>query len=124
MASNLRSLYDRTKTFVTSSLPGTPRECPTPKKPTKDTLFPVVDPAVDGEDCLHDCAACPIEYPRSFTKIGIDEDDELWGRVQEYGVHAIVATGKTDWVRDVADEKGSVMQALDKHASGGGSKVC
>ena len=26
----------------------------------------------------------------------------------------MVATGKTDWVRDVADEKGSVMQAVGK----------
>ena len=26
----------------------------------------------------------------------------------------LVATGKTDWVRDVADEKGSVMEAVER----------
>ncbi|RPB25806.1 hypothetical protein L211DRAFT_57619 [Terfezia boudieri ATCC MYA-4762] len=112
---SIRNFLDRTKTFI-SSLPGTPHECPTPSKPTKSTLFPIVDPAIDGEDCLHDCASCPVEYPRAFTKIGINEDDELWGKVNEYGVHAIVATGKTDWLRDVEDEKGSVMMALGKEA--------
>ncbi|KAF8432082.1 Sucrase/ferredoxin-like-domain-containing protein [Terfezia claveryi] len=96
---SIRNFLDRTKTFIISSLPGTPHECPTPSKPTKSTLFPVVDPAIDGEDCLHDCASCPVEYPRAFTKIGINEDDELWGR-------------------DVEDEKGSVMMALGKEAKG------
>lgn len=28
--------------------------------------------------------------------------------------HLVVATGKTDWVRDVADEKGSIMEAVDR----------
>ena len=120
---SIRNFLDRTKTFI-SSLPGTPHECPTPSKPTKNTLFPVVDPAIDGEDCLHDCASCPVEYPRAFTKIGINEDHELWGKVNEYGVHAIVATGKTDWLRDVEDEKGSVMMALGKEAKGSGCQVC
>jgi len=120
---SLRNLLDRTKTFI-SSLPGTPRECPTPRKPTKYNLFPVADSVVDGEDCLHDCASCPIEYPRAFAKIGINEDDELWGKVNEYGVHAVVATGKTDWLRDVVDEKGSVMMAMGKEAKGSGCQVC
>lgn len=74
-------------------------------------LFPKVSPDVDGEDCLHDCSSCSIHYPRSFK---IDEHDELYGHVKGWATHVLVATGKTDWVRDVADEKGSVMQALDR----------
>jgi hypothetical protein len=80
--------------------------------PTTTTLFPTVDPAIDGEDCDHDCATCTIEYPKKFS---IDEDDKLYGHVKGWQTHMLVATGKTDWVRDVADEKGSVMEAVGKH---------
>lgn len=72
-------------------------------------LFPKVDPAVDGEDCDRDCDSCVVHYPRGFK---IDEEDVLYGFVKGWSTHVLVATGKTDWVRDVADEKGSVMQAI------------
>lgn len=74
-------------------------------------LFPATDPAIDGEDCLHDCASCSVKYPRKFD---IDETEELYGHVKGFNTHLIVATGKTDWVRDVADEKGSIMEAVDR----------
>ncbi|KAG9388238.1 sucrase ferredoxin domain containing protein [Pyrenophora tritici-repentis] len=76
-----------------------------------DELFPTTDPAVDGDDCLHDCASCSIKYPRKFE---IDETEELYGHVKGWSTHMIVATGKTDWVRDVADEEGSIMEAVGK----------
>lgn len=79
--------------------------------PTAAELFPKVDPEVDGEDCLHDCEACPTHYPRNFK---IDEEDELYGQIQGWSTHVLVATGKADWVRNVADEKGSVMEAIEK----------
>lgn len=74
-------------------------------------LFPVTDPAVDGEDCLRDCESCTIHYPRKFA---IDEEEKLYGHVSGWSTHLIVATGKTDWVRDVQDEKDSVMEAVGK----------
>ncbi|KAK0709680.1 Sucrase/ferredoxin-like-domain-containing protein [Lasiosphaeria miniovina] len=74
-----------------------------------DDLFPAVDKAVDGDDCDHDCESCSVHYPKGFK---IDESDELFGLVKGWSTHVLVATGKTDWVRDVADEKGSVMQAI------------
>lgn len=74
-------------------------------------LFPSTDPNIDGDDCLHDCATCTIKYPRKFE---IDETEELYGHVKGWSTHLIVATGKTDWVRDVADEKGSIMEAVDR----------
>ena len=73
------------------------------------TLFPKVDPTVDGEDCLHDCESCTIHYPAKFK---VDEDERLYGHVKGWATHMLVATGKTDWVRDVEDEKGSVMEAV------------
>ena len=74
-------------------------------------LFPRVDPAVDGEDCLHDCDSCTIKYSAKFK---IDEDKELYGHIEGWATHLLVATGKTDWTKHVEDEKGSVMQAIGK----------
>ncbi|MCJ1234542.1 hypothetical protein MMC14_002503 [Varicellaria rhodocarpa] len=72
-------------------------------------LFPKVDPAVDGEECDHDCESCTIQYP---PKWNIEEDGKVYGLFKPYATHMIVATGKSDWVRDVEDEKGSVMEAV------------
>ena len=81
------------------------------KASTTDALFPTTDPAIDGEECEHDCSSCVVKYPRKFE---IDETEELYGHIKGWSTHLIVATGKTDWVRDVADEKGSIMEAVDK----------
>ncbi|KAH7342932.1 Sucrase/ferredoxin-like-domain-containing protein [Rhexocercosporidium sp. MPI-PUGE-AT-0058] len=81
--------------------------------PACTDLFPKVDPAVDGEDCDHDCNSCVVKYPKGFK---IEEDDKLYGHVNGWSTHVLVATGKTDWVRDVADEKGSLMEAIEKKA--------
>ncbi|KAF9888004.1 hypothetical protein FE257_009394 [Aspergillus nanangensis] len=98
-----------------SSEPSTPKEDPGPvqefKTASHDTLFTKVDPAVDGEDCLHDCTTCTVRYPAKFD---VDHEDELYGNVNGWATHVLVATGKTDWVRDVADEVGSVMEAIEK----------
>jgi hypothetical protein len=116
--SNMISAIQRARTFLTpiSSSTNIPKLSRNgdgfTKAPTTTALFPVVDPAVDGEDCDHDCATCTIEYPKKFS---IDEDDKLYGNVKAWHTHMLVATGKTDWVRDVADEKGSVMEAVGKH---------
>lgn len=79
------------------------------KVPHATQLFPKTDPAVDGEECLHDCESCTIKYPRKFE---CDENEELYGHVNGWSTHLVVATGKTDWVRDIEDEKGSVMEAV------------
>ncbi|KAJ5665903.1 Sucrase/ferredoxin-like family protein [Penicillium maclennaniae] len=79
--------------------------------PDSDKLFVKPDPAVDGEDCLHDCATCTVKYPAKFD---VDLEDKLYGQVSGWSTHMLVATGKSDWVRDVADETGSVMEAIEK----------
>ncbi|KAF7553830.1 hypothetical protein G7Z17_g3346 [Cylindrodendrum hubeiense] len=82
-----------------------------PQPPAVSELFAKTDPAVDGDDCLHDCDSCSVRYPRGFK---IDTDDVLYGQIKAWSTHLLVGTGKADWVRDVADEKGSVMEAVDK----------
>jgi len=109
----LRNLsYKLTSALSLSEVPTLPKDSDEFIKAKKtEELFPTTDPAVDGDDCLHDCASCSVKYPRKFE---IDETEELYGHVKGWSTHLIVATGKTDWVRDVADEKGSIMEAVDK----------
>ncbi|KAK3350021.1 Sucrase/ferredoxin-like-domain-containing protein [Lasiosphaeria hispida] len=100
MASGLRALVNSAKKLAIGD---------SGSKAALDDLFPIIDKAVDGDDCDHDCANCVVQYPKNFK---IDEEDDLYGFVKGWSTHVLVATGKTDWVRDVADEKGSVMQAI------------
>jgi hypothetical protein len=79
-----------------------------------DALFQRTKAEIDGDDCLHDCESCTVSLPRKWA---IDEDDKLYGHIQGWSRHLLVATGKSDWVRDVADEKDSVMEAMGKHGS-------
>ncbi|KKY38765.1 putative sucrase ferredoxin domain-containing protein [Diaporthe ampelina] len=96
-----KSLVNGAKKLATGETGGTPIS----------QLFPKVDPKVDGEDCLKDCDNCPTHYPRGFK---IEEGDDLYGGVKGWSTHILVATGKADWTHNVADEKGSVMQAIEK----------
>jgi len=112
MASAFKSFLDTARQTISGAstpAPGTPAE-----NTPCESLFPKVDPAVDGEDCDHDCNSCVVKYPKGFK---INEDDKLYGYVKGWSTHVLVATGKTDWVRDVADEKRSVMEAIEKKAS-------
>ncbi|KAK4134846.1 hypothetical protein BT67DRAFT_420242 [Trichocladium antarcticum] len=101
MASTLKYLFNSAKTLAVGN--------PQSKASRPTDLFPAVDKAVDGDDCDQDCASCTVKYPKNFS---IDESDDLFGHVKGWSTHVLVATGKTDWVHDVADEKGSVMQAI------------
>lgn len=79
--------------------------------PSHDRLFHKPDPVLDGEECLHDCSSCTVRYPSRFD---VDMTDKLYGNVSGWATHLLVATGKTDWVRDVADERGSLMEAIER----------
>lgn len=112
MTATLKNLYYKlSPTSSSFSVPTQRNPGEFIKARNTDALFPTTNPATDGEECLHDCASCTIKYPSKFT---IDETEELFGHVKGWSTHLIVATGKTDWVRDVADEKGSIMEAVDK----------
>ncbi|OAL36697.1 hypothetical protein AYO20_04029 [Fonsecaea nubica] len=121
----MSSLLRNVKTFLTPSSSHShlqTRDGFTTAK-TEAELFPPTDPAVDGQECLHDCTSCTVHYP---TKFSVDESDRLFGHVKGFNVHLLVGTGKSDWVRDVTDEKGSVMQAVGKvglDLSGKGGRV-
>ncbi|KAI5777464.1 Sucrase/ferredoxin-like-domain-containing protein [Geopyxis carbonaria] len=97
---------------VTGSSPSTPIE-----KTTSQTLFHTVTKD-EADDCDRDCVSCPESgYGRAFDKIGIDTSEVVWGAVKAYSTHVIVATGETDWARDVEEIKGSVMERLSQEKS-------
>lgn len=87
---------------------------------TPESLFTPTDPTVDGDECLHDCDSCTVHLPRSWK---IEESDALYGLVKGWQTHLVVATGKTDWVRDVTDESGSIMHAIGERNPGNGVSV-
>ena len=113
VTSVVKSIYNRSTSILTH---GNPDSTPDPTDPSKfstvqtvNDLFPCVDPQTDGADCLEDCSTCTIKYPSRFK---VDESEELYGHINGWSTHVLVATGKSDWVRDVTDEEGSVMSAL------------
>ncbi|KIW02519.1 uncharacterized protein PV09_06317 [Verruconis gallopava] len=107
MISSLRGLAERLAPNGSSSTLGG-----FTKAKTALDLFPKTDPKIDGDECLRDCDSCTVHLPKNFK---IDEDEELYGHVKGWSRHILCATGKTDWVRDVSDEKGSIMEAVGKH---------
>ena len=116
---SLASALKKGKAFLRSGSPSSPisnteSNGGVTKASDPTSLFPKVDPAVDGEDCEHDCETCEVRLPKGWK---IDESDKLYGHVNGWATHAVVATGKTDWVRDVTDEKGSVMEAIGQWTS-------
>ncbi|KAL8305887.1 hypothetical protein RB597_003439 [Gaeumannomyces tritici] len=111
MASGIRSLLSSAKKLALGDSSG--NGSGSGPAATADRLFAKTEPGVDGEACSHDCDSCTVKFPRGFK---IDESDVLYGQVKGWATHVLVATGKSDWVRDVADEKGSVMEAVDAAA--------
>ena len=109
----MQSLLERGKSFLTPTTSSAnfkgANGFSTAKSET--LLFPQTDPSVDGDKCQHDCSSCTVHLPSKFS---IDEDDKLYGHVKGWDTHLIVGTGKTDWVRDVTDETGTVMEAVGK----------
>ncbi|CAK7273569.1 hypothetical protein SEPCBS57363_005717 [Sporothrix epigloea] len=106
MSFGLRSLLEGAKKLAINGTGST-------TAPISD-LFVKADPAIDGDDCSHDCSSCSTRYPRSFK---VDHQDRLYGFVKGWSTHLLVATGKSDWVRDVTHEKGSVMEAVGSASS-------
>ncbi|KGO44989.1 hypothetical protein PEX2_034890 [Penicillium expansum] len=72
-------------------------------------IFPEVDPKVDGDDCRTDCNDCTVKCP---SNVKIDTTLPMYGFIKEFHAHILVATGKSDWIRKVEQEDGSLMEAF------------
>lgn len=58
------------------------------------------------------------------SKVKIDTTLPMYGYIKQFHTHVLVATGKTDWMGKIEQEKGSLMEAFK--SEGGKSKhgVC
>lgn len=66
-----------------------------------------------NSDCSFDCSSCSSKFPAS---VSIEEKDQLWNSTKEYGLHIVVASGKTDWLHDACLVSGTVGNAVSNWA--------
>lgn len=64
-----------------------------------------------ASECSFDCASCSTKFPSS---VSIEEKDQLWKSTKEYGLHIVVASGKTDWEHDALLGQGTLGNAVSK----------
>lgn len=128
MAASFRALVNKTTRFFTAnglSSSSNHDGTTTTTTITQSTdLFPSINDDVNGNrpaDCDLVCSSCTIEYPARFD---VDHTDKLYGCINGWATHVLVATGKTDWKRDIEDERGSVMEAFGKAAVKPANGVC
>jgi Sucrase/ferredoxin-like len=127
----MQSLLQRTTAFLTPSTSSTNlsksssvQPSPSSNSSSTSSSSPYIFPTVEDPSCILDCSTCTTHYPPKFS---IDESDALYGHINGWSTHLLIATGKSDWVRDVADEKGSVMEGIGKlglEKRGEGGKRC
>ncbi|KAI9810364.1 MAG: hypothetical protein M1826_003640 [Phylliscum demangeonii] len=107
-------------TATTTTPSDTPADSSDPAAPAvKPIFFPGVDDD-DAEACEANCGDCSVHFPGSFAG-SIDEEDALYGKVDGWATHVLVATGRTNWKHVVAEEEGSLMQALETKTAESGS---
>ncbi|EIW62061.1 uncharacterized protein TRAVEDRAFT_115405 [Trametes versicolor FP-101664 SS1] len=74
---------------------------------------PVTDVSCRG--CADPCDEGHDEYP----KFDVDRETEMLGSVKPYARQIVISTGKSDWVREVTDAKGTLAAYVDELSSSG-----
>lgn len=70
-------------------------------------------------ECSYECDSCTNKFPSS-VKVS---DEKLWNSTGAYGLHLVVATGKTDWSHDACLTKGTVAHETAGWAQESNGKV-
>ncbi|KAI0774168.1 Sucrase/ferredoxin-like-domain-containing protein [Fomes fomentarius] len=65
--------------------------------------------------CADPCDEGHDEYP----KFDVDHETEMLGSVKPYGRQIVISTGKSDWVREVTDAKGTLAAHISSVDSSG-----
>ncbi|PIG88990.1 sucrase/ferredoxin domain protein [Aspergillus arachidicola] len=79
-------------------------------------IFPTVDPKTTVSN-VATTAQIAVIWP---SKVKIDTTLPMYGYIKQFHAHVLVATGKTDWMGKVEQEKGCLMEAFK--SDGGESK--
>ncbi|KAI0638074.1 Sucrase/ferredoxin-like-domain-containing protein [Trametes polyzona] len=74
---------------------------------------PISDAPCRG--CADPCDEGHEEYP----KFDVDMETEMLGSVKPYARQIVISTGKSDWVREVTDAKGTLAAYVDDISSSG-----
>ncbi|KAI0832314.1 Sucrase/ferredoxin-like-domain-containing protein [Trametes gibbosa] len=74
---------------------------------------PVTDAPCRG--CADPCDEGHDEYP----KFDVDLETQMLGSVKPYARQIVISTGKSDWVREVTDAKGTLAAYVDEISSSG-----
>ncbi|KAF5098244.1 hypothetical protein D0Z03_001251 [Geotrichum reessii] len=79
---------------------------------TKKNIDEIVEKFTVASCSPSDCDSCTSseKYPSSLS---IDTETPLWGTLKSFGTQILCATGKTDWVHTVTDEKDTLAHALE-----------
>lgn len=64
--------------------------------------------------CSDQCDDCIGKFPKS---IKVEEEANLWNSTNPYGLHIVVATGKTDWPHDATGVSKTLAHSVAKYAS-------
>lgn len=75
----------------------------------------VTSKGFEVSSCSEECSDCHSKYPKSLK---FDEDFPLWNSTKPFGLHLVVATGKTDWPHDATGKSGTLSHAVSKWADG------
>ncbi|KAH9899982.1 Sucraseferredoxin-like protein [Cubamyces lactineus] len=79
----------------------------------QSAAIPVSDAPCRG--CADPCDEGHDEYP----KFDVDMETEMLGSVKPYARQIVISTGKSDWVREVTDAKGTLAAYVDELSSSG-----
>ncbi|KAF9008704.1 Sucrase/ferredoxin-like-domain-containing protein [Cyathus striatus] len=66
------------------------------------------DVPVSGADCRSCSDPCDLGHEGYPARFNIDTSSHMLGSVKPYHRQIVISTGKSDWDRDIADEKGSL----------------
>ncbi|EMG46232.1 APD1 Actin patches distal protein 1 [Candida maltosa Xu316] len=64
-------------------------------------------------ECSETCESCTAKFPKSLK---FEETEPLWKSTKPYGMHILIATGKTDWPHDALDKAGTLRHQIGKWA--------
>ncbi|ODQ66234.1 hypothetical protein NADFUDRAFT_45759 [Nadsonia fulvescens var. elongata DSM 6958] len=81
---------------------------------TKSDVATQIAKTFEISECKpEDCESC--EGTAAFpSSVSVDMESELWQSTKPWALQMLISTGKSDWIHSIADEKGSMAQALEK----------
>jgi len=67
---------------------------------------------VSGADCRTCSDPCDLGHEAYPSRFDIDMDTQMLGSVKPYHRQIVISTGKSDWERDITDDKASLAAAM------------